>query len=80
MEITYPHTNIFHKSNFISSTAPVIEDEGDKIEFTRDMCESLAKHVMHAKNLPHECMKFSDIVHSVEASDRDLTHPASDMS
>lgn len=56
------------------------EDDGEKVEYTRDLCDSLSKHMMHVKDLPHECMKFSDIVHFVEANDKDLTHPTSYMS
>ena len=56
------------------------EDEGDEIKYTKDMCEDLAKHLMHVKGIPQQCMKFSDVVHSVEVNEKDNAHPTSWMS
>lgn len=56
------------------------EDEGDDIVYTKDMCEDLAKHLMHVKNLPQGCMKFEDIVHTVMVNEKDIAHPTSWMS
>ncbi|GFH47337.1 hypothetical protein CTEN210_03812 [Chaetoceros tenuissimus] len=56
------------------------EDDGDEKVYTKDMCEELSKHVMAVKHLPNQCMKFSDIVHSVEVNEKDSVHPSSFLS
>eukprot|EP00979_Chaetoceros_neogracilis_P006869 scaffold1392_cov269-Chaetoceros_neogracile.AAC.31 len=56
------------------------EDEGDEINYSKQMCEDLAKHLMHVKSIPQECMKFSDVVHSVKVNEKDSAHPTSWMS
>lgn len=59
------------------------EDESENLNqpvYTRDLCESLAKHMLHVKNLPQECMKFPDIVQTIDANDKDITDPTSYMS
>jgi hypothetical protein len=48
--------------------------------YTKDMCSQLAQHVMHARNLPVECMKFNDIVRNLKEKEEDLNHPTSWMS
>jgi hypothetical protein len=58
----------------------VTEDEGDEINYSKEMCEDLAKHLMHVKSIPQECMKFSDVVHSVKVNEKDSAHPTSWMS
>jgi len=56
------------------------EDDGDEVNYSKETCEDLTKHLMHVKNIPQQCMKFRDIVHSVESNDKDRTHPTSWLS
>lgn len=56
------------------------EDDDVEVDYSKAMCEDLAKHLMHVKSIPQQCMKFDDIVHSVESSEKDPTHPTSWMS
>ena len=64
----------------ISSFSHTAEDDGDEVNYSKETCEDLTKHLMHVKNIPQQCMKFRDIVHSVESNEKDRTHPTSWLS
>ena len=55
------------------------EDEDDKIVYNRDTCTQLAQHLLHVKNLPVECMKYTDIVQNLKSHEKDMSHPTSWM-
>jgi len=54
--------------------------ETPQVEYNKDVCANLAKHMLHVSNLPNECMKYKDVVATVQANDKDMTHPTSWMS
>ena len=54
-------------------------NEDEKINYTKDMCSEMAKHMLHASNLPVECMKYTDVVQNLKSSEKDRSHPTSWM-
>mmetsp|Transcript_829 Transcript_829/g.1154 ORF Transcript_829/g.1154 Transcript_829/m.1154 type:complete len:88 (+) Transcript_829:152-415(+) len=56
------------------------EADDDQITYTKDMCSSIAQHLLQANSLPVECMKYEDIVKSMKSNKADMSHPTSWMS
>jgi hypothetical protein len=44
-----------------------------KKEYSKEICEDLARHVVHAKYLPSECAKHSEAVQYAKSHEKDTT-------
>ena len=44
-----------------------------KKEYSKEICEELAHHVVHAKYLPSECTKHSEAVEYAKSHEKDTT-------
>jgi hypothetical protein len=60
----------------VDNTMDILPNQ-TKEEMDRGHCESLAQHVLRAKDLPMDCqMKYSDLVQTIKRRETDTTHPS----
>jgi hypothetical protein len=46
------------------------EDEAEKVEFTRGLCEKFAEQIISVKHLPHECKQYKDLLVSMKENEK----------
>ena len=56
------------------------ETEYEKNKFTHDFCAELSDHLVHLKNLPVQCNKYTDVVDKMKKKDKDTTPGTADLS
>ena len=59
---------------------PYYETDYEKKKFSHDFCSELAQHLIHLKNLPVQCKKYTDVVTDLKKRDVDDTHGTADLS
>mmetsp|Transcript_18925 Transcript_18925/g.41235 ORF Transcript_18925/g.41235 Transcript_18925/m.41235 type:complete len:93 (-) Transcript_18925:1597-1875(-) len=59
---------------------PFYETEYEKNKFTHDFCAELSDHLVHFKNLPVQCNKYTDVVDKMKKKDKDTTPGTADLS
>jgi len=49
-------------------------------EYSHKMCQEMASHMVHVKNLPEGCKKYKDVMSDLQRRDSDTTHPTQFLS
>mmetsp|Transcript_16710 Transcript_16710/g.33398 ORF Transcript_16710/g.33398 Transcript_16710/m.33398 type:complete len:88 (-) Transcript_16710:1109-1372(-) len=70
----------FVSSQKIHTEEPFYETEYEKNKFTHDFCAELSDHLVHFKNLPVQCNKYTDVVDKMKKKDKDTTPGTADLS
>ena len=72
--------SVQNENDMVQSLFDFDDEEMPKKAYDRESCSQLARHLVHFKDMPAECIQYPDLAFDLKRRDSDTTHPSSLLS